>query len=188
MDIILLPVVKRTQSPEKALQILKESRRSVAVLVGSPPQGLITSFGVRKAKNQHQASLESVEVEPLTVLFDGDFSTEGYAALNLPQQAFAVVREHLLQTYPGMAHRRLYVPSEQLPPFEQLLPGGAVHGFLGYDRGAAVVMTRWESVAQKGAEPTPDCCCENPATPHEYPACQKKTGEPCEFCGYSMEC
>ena len=188
MDIILLPVLNRATSPDDALTFMKESRRSVAVVVGSPPQGLITSLEVRKAKNQKKTNLENVELQPLSVLFDGDFSADGYAALRLPENTFAMVREHLLQTFPGMAHRQLNVPYKDLTAFEKILPANAMHGFLGYDRGAAVVITRHEGLAAQAGDPPPACCCVNPETPHEYAAGKKRHGDNCDNCKYSVEC
>jgi len=58
MDIILLPVLKRETLPADALKVMKESRRSVAVMVGSPPEGLVTSLEIRKAKNSKQTNFE----------------------------------------------------------------------------------------------------------------------------------
>jgi hypothetical protein len=168
---------------------MRESRRSAAVVVGSPPLGLIDSLSVRKAKNQKLSSLENVELEPLFVLFDGDFLTKGYAALNLPSDdTFFKVQDQLLQTFPGMAHRRLFVSDNALPQFENLIPPGFQQAFLGYDRGAAVVVTRHESDAEAKAGTPLDCCCENPQTPHEYPSGRKKTGQSCDICPYLIEC
>jgi len=188
MDIILLPVLSSDTFPVDALKIMKESRRSVAVVVGSPPKGLITSLEVRKAKNKNQTDLKSVELKPLSVLFDGDFSANGYAKLKLPENSLAKVREHLLQTFPGMAHRQLNVPYIDLTAFENILPPGMMYGFLGYDRGAAVVITRHETLAAEGGAPPAACCCKNPDTPHEYEAGRKKQGEACDNCKYSVEC
>jgi hypothetical protein len=188
MDIILLPTLEWTISPTEALTVMKESLRSIAVVVGSSPRGLVTAREVRKAKNRQQPNLKEVELEPLSVLFDGAFTAEGYAILNLPESSFAMVREHLLQTFPGMAHRQLNIAPANLGRFEQILPPGTMHGFLGYDRGAAVVMTRHETLAAQGAGPPPDCWCMNPTTPHEYPAGRKRTGQPCDNCGFSVEC
>jgi len=188
VDIILLPVLSRLTPPSTALMVMKESRRSVAAVVGSPPQGLISSLGVRKAKNQKLTSLQNAELEPLLVLFDGDFIPEGYMMLKLPNAAFATVRGHLLQTFPGMGHQPLSVGPQELLAFEQVLPSGAAQAFLGYDRGAAVVMTRHESLAEQAAGPPLDCCCDNPQTPHEYPAGRKKTGQSCDICEGRVEC
>ena len=187
MDIILLPVLSRTIQPFEALMVMKDSRRSVAVVVGSPPPCLITSLDVRKAKNQQRKDLQEVGLEPLFVLFDGDFINEGYATLKLPGTAFPTVRQHLLQTFPGLAHRQLHVSSSDLTVFEQILHGAA-QGFLGYDRGAAVVMTSHETIAERFSGPPPDCCCLNPDTPHEYPAGWKKAKDPCDNCSYTVEC
>ena len=41
MDIILLPIPNRATSPSASLKILEDSRRSMAVMVDSPLQGLI---------------------------------------------------------------------------------------------------------------------------------------------------
>jgi len=188
MDVILLPVLSRETSPNVALKVMTESRRSVAVVVGSPPLGLIGSLEVRKAKNQHKQSLETADLQPLSVLFDGEFTADGYAVLRLPENSFALVREHLLHTFPGLAHRQLNVPYGDLMSFDQILPPGSMHAFLGYDRGAAVVITRHETLAAQGAGPPPDCCCENPTTPHEYPAGRKKAGQPCDNCSFTVEC
>jgi len=188
VDIILLPVLSRTYTPFTALLLMKESRRSAAAVLGSPPQGLITSLEVRKAKNQERTNLQEAALEPLMVLFDGDFIHEGYAALKLPDTAFATVRQHLLQTFPGMAHRQLNISYPEVTAFEQILPPGAAQGFLGYDRGAAVVITSHEGGAQVYNGPPPDCCCLNPQTPHDYPAGGKRTGDPCDNCKYKVEC
>lgn len=187
MDIVLLPVLSRLDKPRDALQVMRESRRSAAVMVDSPPQGLIDSLAVRRASNQNLESLKTAELEPLFVLFDGDFLTEGYAALRLPHDALFTVRNHLLQTFPGMAHRPLSVSFNSLPAFESLLPPAVGQGFLGYDRGAAVVLTQHESKGEAAGAPL-GCCCMNPQTPHEYPAGRKRTGEPCDNCTYSVDC
>jgi hypothetical protein len=188
VDIILLPVVTLATTPDAALKIMMEARRSVAVVVGSPPFGLITSLSVRRAKNQKRPNLHGAELEPLALLFDGDFVSQGYAALKLPDAAYVTVREQLLQTFPGMGHRPLYVAPKDLPTFEQVLPAGFGYGFLGYDRGAAVVITRHETLSAEASGPPPDCCCANPQTPHEYPAGRKKTGQACDNCSYMVEC
>jgi hypothetical protein len=187
MDIVLLPVLSRRTQPSLALQIMRDSRRSAAVLVDSPPQGLISSFAVRMAKNEKLTSLETAPVEPLVVLFDGDFLTEGYAALKLPADAYFAVQSHLLQTFPGSAHRRLSVSSNALPAFEALLTSAGPQAFLGWDRGAAVVLTQHESQGEQAGAPL-GCCCLNPNQPHEYPAGRKKTGQPCDNCSYSIDC
>jgi CBS domain-containing protein len=188
VDIILLPVVTLDTTPDDALKNMKEARRSAAVVVGSPPLGLITSLSVRRAKNQQLPNLRGGELEPLAVLFDGDFVTQGYTALKLPDTSYVTVREHLLQTYPGMRHRQLYISQEDLPMFDRILPAGLRQGFLGYDRGAAVVITQHETIAAQAAGPPPDCCCANPQTPHEYPAGRKMTGQACDNCQYLVEC
>jgi hypothetical protein len=187
MDIVLLPVLSRLTQPSLALQIMRDSRRSAAVLVNSPPQGMISSFAVRKAKNENLPSLETAPFEPLAVLFDGDFLTEGYAALKLPADAFFTVQSHLLQTFPGSAHRQLIVSPDALPAFESLLSSAGPQGFLGWDRGAAVVLTQHESQGEQAGAPL-GCCCTNPAFPHEYPAGRKKTGQACDNCSYSIDC
>jgi CBS domain-containing protein len=188
VDIILLPIVTLDTTPDDALKKMKEARRSAAVVVGSPPLGLITSLGVRRAKNQKLPNLRGVELVPLAFLFDGDFATEGYTALKFPDTSYVTVREHLMQTYPGMGHRQLYIAPQDFPVFDRILPVGLLQGFLGYDRGAAVVITQHETIAAQSAGPPPDCCCANPQTPHEYPAGRKKTGQFCDNCQYPVEC
>ena len=188
MDIILLPIVTLDTTPNDALKKMKEARRSAAVVVGSPPLGLIMSLSVRRAKNQQLPDLRGAELEPLAVLFDGDFVTRGYSALKLPDSSYMTVREHLLQTYPGMGHQELHIALQDIPAFDRILPSGLPLGFLGYDRGAAVVITQHETLASQSAGPPPDCCCANPQTPHEYPAGRKTTGQACDNCQYLVEC
>jgi hypothetical protein len=108
--------------------------------------------------------------------------------LKLPETSLAQVRAHLLETFPGMPHRQLIVQSTDYPKFQQLIPAGATHAFLGYDRGAAVVITAQETIARKGAGPPLDCGCTNPQGTHEYRAGVKKPGEPCDNCAFSVEC
>ena len=188
MDIILLPVLSRATSPDEALAIMKESRRSGAVVVSSPPQGIITASGARKAKNQNLKDLLNAELEPLPLLFDGDFVSEGFALLNLPHTAFATVRGHLLQTYPGMGHQPIWVAPPDLTAFERIIPAGSELGFLGYDRGAAVVLTLHEQGAAPYKGPPNDCWCTNPQTPHDFPAGQKLTGQTCDICSFAVDC
>jgi CBS domain-containing protein len=118
MDIILLPVLNRATSPDQALKVMKESRRSVTVVVGSSPQGLLTSLEVRRAKNQKQPNLQETKLEAPSIVFEGDFTTTSYIELGLPENLFPMVQQHLMQTFPGMAHRQLNVPAVDLPKFE----------------------------------------------------------------------
>jgi CBS domain-containing protein len=188
VDIILLPVVTLDTTPDNALKTMREARRSAAVVVGSAPLGLITSLSVRKAKNQKLPNLRNAEREPLAVLFDGEFISQGYMALNLPDTSYVTVREQLLQTFPGMGHRQLNVAPSDVPTFEQVLPAGVQQAFLGYDRGAAVVITKHETIAAQSAGPPPDCCCTNRQFPHEDTTGRKKTGQLCDQCEYKVEC
>lgn len=190
MDIILLPVVNRATQPTVALRIMKESRRSVAA-VGAPAapiEGLINSVEVRKAKNGQMPDLSQASLMPVAVLHDGDFAAEGYDRLKLPTTSVGKVREHLLQTFLGAAHRELTVRYEDLPSFQGVLPPTASYALLGFDRGAAVVMTLHEGYAAQAGTPPADCCCRNPVTPHEYPAGRKKDGGTCDLCTYTVEC
>lgn len=193
MDIILLPVVSRDEPPARALRAMKEGRRSLAAVADPipgpvPVAGLITSLEVRKAKNSQQPDLKQAELMPVNVLYAGDFASAGYDRLKLPSNSFGNVYAHLLRTFPGMAHEELAVQSEDLPAFAKALPSNWPHGFLGFDRGAAVVMTSHETLAAQAGTPPADCCCMNPTTPHEYAAGLKRGGEFCENCGFSIEC
>src|SRR5688572_931879 len=141
MDIILLPVLNRATSPSAALKLLKDSRRSMAVMVDSPPQGLISVLEIRRAKNRNTPSLEGADLEPIAIVRDAEFDANAFVALQFPDSVFAVVREQLIQTYPGMAHRQMKMNPADETFFERLLPPGLMHGFVGYDRGAAVVLT-----------------------------------------------
>src|SRR5262245_14067519 len=133
MDIMSLPVLTRSTSPKDALSKLKKSRRSLAVVVGSPAQGVVGSLALRRAKNDHQESLKDIPLENLPVIFDGEFLPHGYAKLKLPETSLTKVREHLLQTFPGMPHKQLIVHGSDYSKFQQLLPPNATRALLGYD-------------------------------------------------------
>ena len=188
MDIILLPVVNCSKSPSEALKAMKEARRSAAVVVASPPQGLITSLEVRRLINSGKETLKDAVLQPLLVVFDGEFDAAVYLSLNLPESLLGRLQQHLLQTFPGLGHREFRLPVADAPSFERLMPGIPEQALIGFDRGAAVVLTRYESVAARSAGPPPDCCCINPATPHEYPASSRNGGKPCSICGQLVEC
>ena len=187
MDIILLPLINQKDSPADALKTLRKSLRSVGVLVSSPPLGLVTSKSIRKAKNLGAEDLTNVERQPIALIADGEFEV-AYNTLKLPSHLYGQIRRHLTQTFPGRPHREFLVPAPDLATFENLLPAGYSHGFLGYDRGAAVVITRHETLARDAAGPPPDCACMNPTDPHEYPAGQKKGGAICDVCGAAIDC
>lgn len=187
MDIILLPLINQKDSPANALKILRKALRSVGVLVGSPPLGLVISKSIRKAKNLGAEDMTNVERQPIALIADGEFEV-AYNTLKLPPHLYGQIRGHLTQTFPGMPHREFLVPAPDLATFENLLPAGFSHGFLGYDRGAAVVITRHETLAREAAGPPPDCACKNPADPHEYFAGQKKGGDSCDVCGAVIDC
>jgi len=188
MDIILLPVVIQTSPPAYVLKLMKLSLRSAAVVVGSPPLGMITALQARIAKNQQMPDLKNAEYQPLAVVYDGQFDHQAYTALQLPSHLYGNIRNHLMETYPGMAHRAFYASVNEVTAFEAKLPANVDYGFLGYDRGAAVVLTRHETGAEAASGPPPDCYCQNPTTPHAYPGGQKKSGQPCDLCPNKIDC
>jgi hypothetical protein len=188
MDIILLPVVVQTSSPADVLKVMKQSLRSAAVVVGSPPLGMITALQARKTKNQQKLNLKGAEYQSLAVVYDGQFDYEAYTKLKLPHHLYGKIRNQLMETYPGMSHRAFYATVDEATAFESKLPAGSDYGFLGYDRGAAVVLTRHEAGAVAASGPPPDCYCKNTETPHPYPGGQKRSGQPCDLCASVIDC
>ena len=183
MDIMSL-LLTRLTSPKEALSKLK-ARAAACCRRRVPPQGVVGSLVLRRAKNEHRKVLHALRADSCSTT---EFLPHGYAKLKLPETSLLQVREHLLQTFPGMPHKQLIVQGADTSKFQQLLPPNATRAFLGYDRGAAVVITVQELVARQDAGPPPDCGCENPVTPHEYRAGIKRTGDVCDNCAYVVDC
>jgi hypothetical protein len=191
MDIVSLPVLDSDVSPRDALGALVSAKRSAALMKVGPVLRVVTSTTIRKAINQGTPTISVTECEEVPQLFIGSFEN-GYTMLGLPAQAFNTVRNHLYQTFPGQSHSRIDVEESLRPSFEKVLatlPSG--YALIGYDRGAAVLLSRHETAMEQYVGPPKGCCCRNPDYPHEYDSGTVAPGSNCERCVprvYAVDC
>lgn len=194
MDILQLPSLTAVTPIKQAWSVLQAAQRSAIITAAEDRPVLITAEDLARGENRGAVTLAEVEAHlvPIVARVSGrrrrpvsEESVEWAPALDALDQKG--IRIHMRETQLGGPHREIDPDAAIQKLIDRMLQGIDINfALVGMSPGAAILVSRYESVVRDHAGPPRRCYCRNPNYPHGYD--DKKTGDPCDYDPYEVAC